>query len=117
VNLPTRIVGGLLGLFFIYAAVVQLNDVDAWQWLTLYALAAGLSLAVALGWRISGAMLGLGASALVWAGVILPALIEEQRASAQPFFDSELGRECCGLLIVTIAMGGLWYASKRRRAS
>ena len=62
--MPARVAGGLLAVFFIYAAIVQLNDVDALQWFFAYALAALLSALLIFKIRVGGMMLGLAVGAL-----------------------------------------------------
>ena len=59
-----RLLHAAFALFFAYAVSVQLNDVDPLRWVGIYGLAAAGAVLVAMGLRLTGPALGLGASRL-----------------------------------------------------
>ena len=92
--------------FAAWAAIMQLNDPDPERWFALYAAAAVVSAACAIGRPLRRATLAVALIAFVWAAAIIPALIGHWSISdlgatmtnARP--EIELGRELGGLLIV-----------------
>ena len=102
--------------FFIYATVVQFNDVDAGIWIAVYGLAAAIA-AVATFERpkvadrelhVLAGMLAVVCT--VWAATLVPAAI-----AAPVLLDSEEGRECLGLTIVAVFAGGITLARRGAR--
>ena len=108
----------LFGLLFAYAAVVQYNDPDPFQWMVLYgvgALVCGLHLAGRLPLMLSATV---AAGCLVWA-LALGFVLWQSGA----FFDDrqmvgivEPGRELLGLALVGGWSGVLAFAARRRAA-
>jgi len=97
-----RIANGIMALFFLYAAVVQLNDPDSWIWLALY-----FSTAVVCTLRSlyqDGQLLQYSASMLINTSffMCLHSVWLEQVNDMRTFFDvhTEGGRERGGLSFV-----------------
>jgi hypothetical protein len=95
----------LFGCYFLFAAVVQLNDPDALAWGGFYLAAAAVSISSVR--RLPPAWLPrtLAAIAAVWAAVLAPAAFG---ASFRELFQSwqmmsagmEIGREFLGLVVL-----------------
>lgn len=95
-----------LGLYFVFATAVQVNDPDAGLWESIYALAAGVTFFAA--WRMPPRWIPIVLAAVggVWALTLAPDAFE---SSFRELFRSwqmmspgmEVGREFLGLLILT----------------
>lgn len=108
--MPEKVIKCLLVFFFIYACVVQLNDVDAAVWIAMYAMAAVITL-VSIFYEGLAIVPGIFAVvSLGWAIVLFPETL------AQNFsMDKEVPRECMGLVIVGLVMAGVSYTDARKR--
>lgn len=117
----SRIACLVMAAYFVFAALVQLNDPDPVRWVVLYAIAAGLS-----GWAAFRPLRPwlpavYGAVAVAWALTLLPAAVEH---SFSELFQSwqmmsagmEEGREELGLLVVGGWMVFLALRARRARA-
>jgi len=102
--------GGLklvVAAFFVYAAVVQVNDPDALLWMLMYAVAATLtvmSLVITYHAAFTGSF---AAICICWAILILPTAFDKDLSFAE-----EIPRELFGLLIVSAWM--LWLTIHHR---
>jgi hypothetical protein len=116
-----RIASGLLGAFFVFGALVQLNDPDPVQWIAIYVAAAALAFAAVRAALPPWLPALLGVIAVAWAVAILPGAL---RTSFPEMFRSyrmmgaamEEGRETLGLAVIAAWMATLAIASKRARA-
>lgn len=98
-----------MGLYFVFATVVQLNDPDAGIWEAIYAVAAAVTFYAA--WRMPPRWVSLAVAgvAAVWALMLAPDAFE---SSFRELFQSwqmmstgmEVGREFLGLLILAAWM-------------
>lgn len=103
-TLGYRAACGIAAAIFVYAFVVQLNDVDPLRWMLIYGAAAAVSLQRALGDTSGhGVSLLVAVSALAWALALLP-----QARGADGMAAVELWREIGGLLVVGVWMGWTW---------
>ena len=115
-----RIVSGLLGVFFVFGALVQLNDPDPVQWIAIYLAAAAVAFAAVRAPLPPWLPAVPGVIALAWGLAILPGAL---RTSFPEMFRSyrmmgaamEEGREALGLAIIAAWMATLAIASKRAR--
>jgi hypothetical protein len=96
----------VIGLYFVFATVVQMNDPDAGIWESIYAIAAAVTFFAA--WRLPPRWLSvlLAAFAGVWALMLAPDAFETSfhelfRTWQMMSPDMEVGREFLGLLILT----------------
>ena len=99
----------MLGVYFVFATAVQLNDPDAGVWESIYAAAAAVTFYAA--WRLPPKWLPLALAAIagVWALRLAPTAFE---SSFRELFQSwqmmssgmEVGREFLGLVILTAWM-------------
>jgi hypothetical protein len=106
-----------LGLYFVFATAVQVNDPDAGIWEAIYAVAAGVTFFAA--WRMPPLWVPIvvGAIAAVWALALAPGAFD---SSFRELFQSwqmmspgmEVGRELLGLLILTAWMSVLALRSR-----
>ena len=111
----------VLGLYFLFALVVQYNDPDPIRWMAIYLAAAGVSLAAAFR-RVPPVLpLVVGAVALIWAGTLAPVVLFGRTTFAEMFRTYEMmspqmeeGREMLGLLVVAVWMTVLAVRSRRR---
>ena len=98
-----------------YAAVVQLNDVDAWTWVLLYFLAAIASVLFAIGklrrvWTLILAIVYLGLAIYHWPPEFEGVALQEGMKTE----NIELGRESLGMGICAVVM--LLYTLMSRKA-
>ncbi len=102
----------LLVLFFVYACVVQLNDMDAIVWIAMYALAAAMTL-TSMFYVYPAILPGIFALiSLGWATVLFPGSMEVNFS-----MDKEVPREFMGLVIVGLVMSGLSYFHAKARSA
>ncbi len=100
-----RTLCAVMGLLFVVAAVVQLDDPDSLRWIVLYAVAGALALVEAFGgrtalrWLLFVPELLVAAVALVWCATLVPGVLREASWSG-----SEIEREAGGLLLVGVTM-------------
>lgn len=115
-----RVLTGLMGILFVFAAAVQYNDPDPIRWMAIYGLAA-LACGLALAGRLPRwAPVVVGLAALVWAATLAPRVVG--RVSLGDLFESyamksepvEEAREMGGLLIVAGWMAVLAVVGSRR---
>ncbi|MEM1324458.1 MAG: transmembrane 220 family protein [Bacteroidota bacterium] len=119
-----RIVYWTLAALFATFAIVQLNDVDPWIWVTYYAFIAILFGAAALR-RFNVYVIGAGLLATiiglvrllpefqVWLNDGMPSIVESMKAET-PYV--EFIREFLGLLIGLLALVFLFFRQKRERS-
>ena len=98
-----RTLSGVMVVFFSYAAIVQLNDPDWFTWLFLYTLAACFSLqytvsSLSIYISTTFGIAALARLALIYFGEV------ETIDSISYMFETELGREISGCLIVAFWM-------------
>lgn len=107
-----KILKFLLVVFFVYACVVQLNDVDAAVWIAMYAIAAVMTL-LSVFYIYPPIVPGVFALvSLGWSLVLFPDTL------AQNFsMDKEVPREFMGLVIVGLVMAGLSFFHRRARVT
>jgi hypothetical protein len=101
-----RVLCVVLGAYFVFATIVQVNDPDAGIWESIYAVAAAVTFFSA--WRLPPRWIpgGLAAVAGWWALTLAP---DAFQASFDELFRTwqmmspgmEVGREFLGLLILT----------------
>ena len=104
---------GAVGLLFIAAGWVQLNDTDSVPWVAIYG-AAGLASLCGGIWTAPRGALAIGGFALaliavVWAGTILPVALRDAS------WTGETAREIGGLTILGLWSAGLaaaWWPRK-----
>ena len=121
----TRVFRGacaVMGVYFLFATVVQINDPDALVWMALYGAAACVTLAAA--WRTLPVWMPatLAAIAALGAIALMPAAVE---SSFRELFESwqmmsagmEIGRELLGLLILAAWMVVLTFHTNSRTAA
>lgn len=111
----------VMAAVFFFCVVVQYNDPDPVQWMTIYGLgtiACILYLTRKLKWYISGA---IGLAALIWAATILPDVLGKPTDWPHVFGTMHMisptvenTREIGGLLIVACWMFILTAAVRRR---
>jgi hypothetical protein len=94
-------------VFFVYAAVVQVNDPDALVWLMLYVSAGTLTLVSMIVHYPPLVTGGLAVICICWAAMIFPAALGEGMALSK-----EEPRELFGLAIVSIWM--VWLSVHHR---
>jgi hypothetical protein len=112
-----RVLCVVLGFYFVFATVVQVNDPDAGVWESIYAIATAVTFFAA--WRMPPRWVPLVVAAIagVWALTLAPDAFE---SSFRELFQTwqmmspamEVGREFLGLLILTAWM--LVLAARRR---
>ena len=101
----SRILGALFAIFFVYAAAVQLNDIDAWIWVVLYALAAVASVLFAYGklkrsWALALAVVYIGLAIYHWPPEFEGVALQDGMKT----MNIELGRESLGMGISALIM-------------
>lgn len=109
---------------FLLCVIVQYNDPDPLQWMTMYGLAAVaciLYLTRKLKWYVSGAV---AVAAFVWAATILPDVVGNPTDWSQVFGTMHMisetveeTREIGGLLVVAFWMLILTFTVRRSRKS
>lgn len=116
-----RIAAGLVGAVFVAAGALQYNNPDPLAWGAIFLAAAGVSFAVAGGWRVPGwAPAVIGIAAVVWAGRLLPRVVGhvpvteliQERAARTPLIAE--GRGALGLVAIAAWMAVLAFAVSRR---
>jgi hypothetical protein len=105
-----RILTAIMGVYFVFAVVMQYNDPDPVQWMAIYG-AAALGCALALFGRARWWFLvGVAVVAAVWAATLAPAVIghvapRDLFAPAGMLAPAvEEAREMLGLIIVAVWM-------------
>jgi len=105
-----KVFKALLVLFFVYACVVQLNDMDAVVWIAMYALAAAMTL-TSIFYVYPAILPGIFALiSLGWATVLF-----SDSMAVNFSMDKEVPREFMGLVIVGLVMSGLSYFHAKAR--
>lgn len=113
-----KIMNSIMLMAFILSAFVQYNDPDPINWIAIYGMAAltcFIFIVSTISWIVPAL---IGALALIWAGYLLPSLIENQDTvplsaninfTEMKTYGTELIREIGGLLIVVCWMGVLSF--------
>ena len=101
----SRILGILFTLFFVFAAVVQLNDIDAWVWVALYGIAAIASVLFAYGrlkrpWTMVLVVVYLGLAIYHWPPEFEGVALQDGMKT----MNVELGRESFGMGISALVL-------------
>lgn len=120
-----RILAGLLGIGFLWATWVQLNDPDPFWWCVIYGTSGLLSAAAA--WRlplppkVSLAAVGLATIAVLWALTHVPRVVATQPPWRDVLSDMQMmapgveeAREAVGLLLVAVWLAALARVSWAR---
>jgi hypothetical protein len=120
-----RVVFGLIGLLFVYAGWIQLNDPDPLLWVATYLVAAIFCFFAAARRPLPAPVVGTyGAITAAWAiwlasivfgGGEVRQMFPDQEKTGMVIVDTEEGREMGGLTIITLAMVGLVAYERRRR--
>lgn len=115
----------LVALLFVWAAYLQLNDVDPALWVTVYAVAAVCAAASALGRPLPVAVpVVVGAVCAVWAlwlatlvfgGGEVRQMFPEEEGTGLAVVDTEEGREMGGLAIIAVTMALVTLHSRRNK--
>lgn len=114
---------GIWSLLFIVSAYLQLNDVDAWIWVGIYLIAAGMSALAALG-RYPLIPLAVGAVlCLIGTIYLFPASVSEwiaqeweQQDLTMKTMAMEEARESFGLLLIAIVfIVALWVGWRKKK--
>ena len=121
--LLNKILGAFFGVIFLLFAAFQYNDPDALLWITIYLIAAALSLAAGFG-KVSNLVLGV-ACILFAVGVVYwwPEQFEGVGDSMRDaktgalLTNVERGRESLGLAICSVAMISFLLLPKHSRRS
>ena len=111
----------VLSALFVLFAVVQLNDVDPWAWVAFYIYVALLFSLAAAGKYHNYATIGGLAIIVIWMATLLPDFINWVNMGMPTITGSmkaesphvELTREFLGLLIAGIAVGWLYFSSRK----
>lgn len=119
---PLVVANYVMVVVFSLCVLIQYNDPDPLQWMTIYGLAAIaciLYLTGKLKWYVSGAV---ALAALIWIATILPDVIDKSPDWSQVFGtmhmiseNVEETREIGGLLIVASWMLILTFAVRRSK--
>jgi uncharacterized membrane protein len=110
----------VMGLVFVFGAIVQYNDPDPYFWTVVYLAAAILSfvsLRRALSWWLPA---GVAGAAIVWAGALAVRVDPEVYRGmfgqlGMASLEIEEARETLGLVIIAIWMTALAVIRIRRR--
>ena len=97
----------LFAAFFVYAALVQINDPDGVVWMFTYAIAATLTVMSFFSAYHLVLTAGFCVICIAWSLVVLPASLESEMS-----FAKEEPRELFGLLIIAAWM--LWLTVHHR---
>jgi len=113
-NKVSKVFGGVFTLFFVYATAVQLNDIDAWIWVLLYALAAVVSMMFATGrlkktWCLALFVIYLGLALYHWPASFEGVALQDGMKTT----NIELGRESLGMGISALIMLVYFFILKR----
>ena len=112
-----RISAGLMSALFLFAAVVQYNDPDAFIWIAGYLVASGLSAAAAMGRRLLVPNAVAVAIFGIWFLSLAPTLVGAEFEAFQSFQMKEKvheePREAVGLLLCAIWSALLAWDAKR----
>ncbi|WP_047244822.1 transmembrane 220 family protein [Maribacter thermophilus] len=103
-NVLYKIIGFVFMVFFAWGAIVQYNDPDAFLWITVYTIAAIVSLLFALD-RVKYIIpLILGVICFIGFVYLYPCDFQGFDLDDGDIKTVELGREAFGLLIIAIVM-------------
>lgn len=115
---------GLMGLLFVYAAVIQLNDPDPILWVGTYGAAALICLFEAAGrplpLAVVGTLTAVTAGWAIWLATIVfgagevRQMFPDQEETGYVVVDTEEGREMGGLAIIALTLGGAAVVRGRR---
>jgi hypothetical protein len=107
-----------MGLYFVFAALVQLNDPDAAVWAVFYALAAAVTLFAVRRPPPACIPAVLAGAAMLWSLILLPTAFTTRFGELFQTWNMmsdgmEVGREFIGLIIVGAWMAVLAQRSRR----
>lgn len=100
-RIALRVAAALMAIFFVYAAVVQLNDPDPVRWIAIYVAALGCSVGCAFAWRVRALSVATAVAGAAWAVGWWTILAKLPQFGKIPWIEIEEARELGGLLIVT----------------
>lgn len=100
-RIALRAAAALMAIFFVYAAVVQLNDPDPVRWIAIYVAALGCSVGCAFSWRVRALSVATAVAGAAWAVWWWTILAKLPQFGKIPWIEIEEARELGGLLIVT----------------
>jgi hypothetical protein len=118
-RLVLRILHGLMAGLFIFAAILQYNDVDIVRWVAIYLAAAAVCIFALLNRPKPGLAAIIALIAVAWAAlyvahgawkVPLPALFSEWEMKNQAIV---AGREMNGLFIILFWMALAWVTGRK----
>lgn len=111
----SKFLGIVFTIFFIYAAIVQFNDVDALIWVALYAIAAAISVLFTIGklrnsWCLVLFVVYLGLAIYYWPAEFEGVALGDSMKTT----NVELGRESLGMGVSAAIMLIYFFLLGRR---
>lgn len=104
------VVAYAMGLFFVYAAVVQYNDPDPYVWVPIYGTGVAFAVLYVLRVkRVAWAGVLLAGAAIAFGATYVPEVVSRQLS----LVESEQGREMLGLFIVGAWLGVAGWMLRR----
>ena len=116
-----KITNGILAFLFFVFAVLQLNDLDPWLWVSIYAMVAVLCGINAIGLYFPKLILVAIFFTLLGIGCYFPSFINWIKNGMDPITSSmkaetpyiELVRECLGLVLILVTLIWLYWSGKK----
>jgi len=117
-----KITNGILAILFFVFAILQLNDLDPWLWVSIYGMVAVLCGISALGFYLPKLMMVAILVTIFGIGWYLPSFfswlrngmdsITSSMKAESPYIE-ELVREFLGLVLVLVTLIWLYWSGKK----